>query len=185
MIKQEAKLKFWPRLLFSLIPLCLGASGIQKNIFNVNWVFLFVILSGILYRKLDSSIELHEDTLNLRGLFFFWALRKRPLEKIKYINAFSNTGAYFFRIGFDASIIRSTFWHGTDNLCVLSPVFFDNTEAILRDIIKSFSNVKVDSSALDLLDGKKKMPKHISSLLFGSLSLFFIIGIILMLKDKF
>ena len=181
---QEAILKFWPRLLLSILPLCLGVVGVNKNLFEIQWLILFIILSLLSYRKVTSSIELHEDRLQLKGPLFWGSFREMPLDKIRFIDATSITGKYSFRIGFDASIMRSPFWRGADDLFFLSPALFDSTEAIIRDIIKSHSNIKVESRAQDLLDGKKKNPKYISVVLFGGVLLLFIIGMILMLKSK-
>jgi hypothetical protein len=186
MIIKQGNLKFWPRVLFALTPICTGAMGVQKNIItNINWFWLSVIFSFIVYRIIDSSIEFHEEEIKLKGLMFSGTLRERPLGKIKSIDAVSSSGGgYFFHIKFDPSVVRSAFWRGTDNLLVLSPVFFTNTEDIIREIIKKKSDIKVETIVQELLDGKKKVPKHISELLFGGLSLTFIIGIILMLRGK-
>ncbi len=182
---KEAKHKFWPRFLFALLPLFIGAIGIKKDIItNINWLWPCLILCLVLYWKLDSSIELHEDRLKLKGLMFLGMRRELPLAKILTVDAVSNSGNYIYRIGFDPSIVRSAFWQGTDNLLVLSPVFFTNTEDFIREIIRTNPNITVESSALELLDGKKKVSKHIAELIFGGLLLIILVGILLMLRGK-
>jgi hypothetical protein len=184
MIQQTGKLKFWPRLCFSISPYFLCVIGIEKNILNIHWLPLFLILSLVVFKVLDCSIELHETSIKLTGPFFAGALREKPVDKIQFVAAFSNAGAYSYRIGFDPAIIRSKFWLGTDNLLILSPVFFDNTTEIVRALTKRNSKLRIDESVKDLLDGKKKNPEHVSGLLFGSLSVMFILVSIFIVKNK-